>query len=172
MKSFFPLILMLFIVSCSRKSDVELYNEGKSAEAEKNFTKATELFEEAVNRYPAQAYAESSLARLAVIYNNDVKDPRKALDAYRRFYTLFPSSKQAPTMLFLSGFLLNNELRMIDSAKLVYETFLQKYPQHELAASARFELENLGKEPGQSLNSNLSASGESEPSKQQKPPKK
>ena len=50
--------------------------------------------------------------------------------------------------MFLSAFLLNNDLHKLDSAKIVYEAFIQKYPSHELVPSAKFELETMGKDPG------------------------
>lgn len=149
------LFALIVFVSCSRKSDVELYTEGKAAEEKKDFQTAAQLYEEGVDRFQTTAYAESSLLRLSFMYNNDLKDSRKAIGSYQRFIGLFPSSKHSPTMLFLSGFIYNNELRMLDSAKITYEKFLQKYPDHELAASARFELQTLGKDPGDTFPANL-----------------
>ena len=160
MKFQFLLLLILILSSCSPKSDTELYMDAKAAEAKKDFQKAIELYEKVVDRFPTVATAESSLVRLSVIYNNDIKDPRKAIDTYRRCYTMFPSSKQAPTMLFLSGFVFNNELHMLDSARIVYETFLQKYPDNDLALSAKFELETLGKDPGAAINSQTASADE------------
>jgi TolA-binding protein len=142
------LLMLLTLSSCSRKSDSELFKEGTAAEEVRNLTVATARYEEVVQRFPTMVLAESSLARLAVIYANDDRDFPKAIATYRRYYTMFPESKQAPTMLFLSGYVFNNELHRLDSARVAYETFLQKYPDHTLAASARYELETLGKDPG------------------------
>jgi TolA-binding protein len=64
-----------------------------------------------------------------------------------RFYRLFPSSPNAPKMLFLAGFTYNNDLHLIDSARVLYAAFLEHYPSDPMAASARFELDNLGKSP-------------------------
>jgi outer membrane protein assembly factor BamD (BamD/ComL family) len=142
------LILSLVAASCSRKSDADLFKEGTAAENARDIAAATTRYEELVERYPATALAESSLSRLAVIYATDEKDFSKAVFTYRRYYTMFPESKYAPTMLFLSGYVFNNELHRLDSARVAYEAFLQKYPDHTLAASARYELETLGKDPG------------------------
>jgi outer membrane assembly lipoprotein YfiO len=145
------LLILLSINGCANKSDSQLYTEGKEAEARKDFLSAAESYEEVVERFKTGAYAESSLSRLAYMYNNDIKDKQKALEAYKKFYRTFPSSSQAPTMLFLSAFIYNNEFNnepaMLDSARREYELFLEKYPEHELASSAKFELENLGKSP-------------------------
>lgn len=140
--------MAVLLQCCSGKSDVTLFQEGKVAEDGGNFQVAVDRYEEIANRFQKSAYAESALYRAGLIYNNDLHDLHRAIGTYRKFHELFPESRQAPTALFLSAFLLNNELHQTDSAKLVYETFLQKYPGHELAASAKFELETLGKDPG------------------------
>jgi len=145
----------ILLSSCSRKSDAGLYKEGMEAESQKNFTVAADRFEEVVDRFSTSVYAESSLTRLSVIYSNEQYDARKALATYQRYYTLFPNTRQAPSMLFLVGYMYNNELHNIDSARLTYELFLQKYPNDTLAQSARFELQNLGKDLNQTVPENV-----------------
>ena len=159
------MLCILFVCvfsSCSRKNDADLYHEGTIAEEQKNFQLAIERYDEIVQHDPHTAYAETSQYRIAVIYNNDLRDPVKALKAYQAFHAMFPLSTQAPNALFLTGFLYNNELRMIDSARKAYETFLAQYPTHELAASAKFELETLGKDPGDIVQSRQLAPAENE----------
>lgn len=143
------IIFLIFLLTggCARKSDSQLYTEALEAEKRKDFQSAVELYEKVINKFQTSPYAESSLSRLAYMYNNDIKDSQKALAAYKKFYELFPTSKQAPTMLFLTAFIYGNELNMLDSARKRYELFLEKYPDHELAESAKFELANLGRNP-------------------------
>ena len=151
-------LAVLIAWSCSHKSAAELYSEGKEAEDHQKFDVAIEKYAEVVDRFQETSYAESALTHSAVIYNNDLHDVAKAVICYQKIYKLFPSSKQASTALFLSAFLLNNDLHNVDSAKVAYETFLQKYPDHELAISAKFELENLGKDPSQFMKSEVTSS--------------
>lgn len=151
MKFALSLMMLVMISSCMKKTDLQLYGEGKALEEQSKFQDAADRYEEIVKRNPGGAYSDSSLVRLAYLYSNEIKDIPKAIQSYRRYYEYFPASKQAPTMLFLSGFLFNNELHQTDSARAVYEAFLQKYPRHELAASAKFELATLGKNPDQAL---------------------
>jgi outer membrane protein assembly factor BamD (BamD/ComL family) len=168
MKSVFLFVfLLLFLSSCSKKSEPELFKEGQAAEEQQNFQLAIERYQEIVDRFPGKAYADSAVYRTAVIYNNDVHDFVKAVRTYQQYYTMFPNSEEAPTAMFLSGFILNNELHKLDSAKIVYETFLQKYPGHQLASSAEFELETLGKDPGQFIKTDV-ASTEDEMAKKTK----
>ncbi len=149
------IFLALLVFSCSRKTEVQLYHEGLAAEEQKSFQAAVDAYEQVVRDHPTTAYAESSLARLAPLYTNEVKDPQKAVNTYERGYKMFPNSKQAPTMLFLAGFVYNNELHNIDSARAKYQQYLDKYPNQELAESAKFELANLGKEPNQVLSTQV-----------------
>lgn len=147
------IVLLVFLVSCSPKSETELFKEGNSAEAEKNFALAIEKYTEVVDKFSATAYAESSQYRIAMITVNQEGNKQQAVEAHRKFYIMFPQSKQAPAMLFLAAFIYNNDLRNFDSARVLYGEFLQKYPDHELAESAKFEVENLGKNPDEYLKS-------------------
>ena len=140
------LLLMLF-ASCSQKSDADLFREGSAAEEKKDIPLALSLYGEAVDRFPATAYAESSQYRIAMILMNAEGEKRPAVDAQMKFFTMFPSSRRAPGMLFLAAFTYNNDLHNLDSAKLLYELFLAKYPGDEMAASASFELRTLGRSP-------------------------
>src|SRR5260370_27953009 len=108
------LVLLCLISACSQKNEKELFSGGKDAEDLKNFPLDVENYETIVSKFRESPYAESSLYRAAIIYNNDLHDIPRAVQAYQRFYAIFPASKQAPTALFLSGFLLNNELHKID----------------------------------------------------------
>ena len=153
------IILLVLCASCSRKSDKDLYQEGKAAHELQHFDLALDRYQAVVDQAPKSAYAESSQYRMAVIYNNDLHDNSKAIQAYQKFCTKFPASDKAPSALFLIGFLYNNELHNSDSARRVYETFLQKYPEHSLAASAKFELETLGKDPTLLLQSRVASEG-------------
>ena len=47
------------------------------------------------------------------------------------------------------AFCYENDLRQKDKAKTLYESFLTKYPNHELAKSVQFSLDNIDKSPEQ-----------------------
>ena len=164
----FIFFCILLMSSCSRRSAEDIFKEGQAAQEQKNFQLAVERYQDVVDNYSKSAYAESSQYRIALIYNNDMHDIEKAVKAYQKFHTLFPESKDAPMSLFLAGFLLNNELHKYDSAKIAYETFLQKYPNHDLTASAKFELETLGKDPAQYLKLDVASKEETKRPKPQK----
>ena len=145
------LIALVFVSSCSRKSEEQLYKEGQAQEAQNNFQLAVRSYQEIVDRYVQGKYADSAQFRIGKIYNNDLRDIEKAVASYQQVYIKFPQSTFAPTAMFLTGFLMNNELHKFDSARVLYEAFLQRYPGHDLAVSAKYELETLGKDPTQFL---------------------
>ncbi len=63
---------------------------------------------------------------------------QKVLDEY-------PNGVYSSKALFMLGFINANDLKNYDKAKEYYTEFLKKYPNHELADDARYELQNLGK---------------------------
>ena len=157
MKRFALCLLLCTFASCSRKSDAQLFHEGVAAEQQKDVPTALSRYGEAVDRFPATAFAESSLYRCAMIHMNSTADKHPAVDAQLRFCKMFPASANAPSMLFLAAFTYNNDIHNIDSARILYTQFLAKYPSDGLAKSAQFELETLGKSADEYLRSRLPA---------------
>jgi hypothetical protein len=51
----------------------------------------------------------------------------------------------------MSGFILANDLKSYNEATASFSLFLQKFPNNELASSAREELENMGLTPEEIL---------------------
>lgn len=143
---FFLFMLVIGLSSCSKNPEA-LYNEAKQAEEQKDYQAALWKYREVVENHHESALAESSQFRIVLIYSDAMKDFEKAAQEYTKLYELFPNSSNAPRALFLSGFLYSNELKQFDKAKEKYELFLQKFPTHDLAQSAKFELETMGKDP-------------------------
>jgi len=157
------LIFVLFFASlafigCSKKSGEDYL---KSAEENLKNNKALEAvsdYESFVKEYPNDEKAPEALTKLASIYQNKMIQTlsakaslEKAANTYRQVFDKFPNSSQAPTSLFMSAFILANELQKYHAAEVTYQLFLQKFPNHELATSAREELNNLGLSPEQIL---------------------
>ncbi|MCW5920597.1 MAG: hypothetical protein KIS71_12520, partial [Bacteroidetes bacterium] len=57
----------------------------------------------------------------------------------------YPKSNRAAYSLFLQGYISENNLEDTLSARKYYNEFLEKYPNNEMAESARFSILNLGK---------------------------
>jgi len=71
----------------------------------------------------------------------------KSIESFKKIFEKYPQNKYAPVSLFMSGFVQANELQNYDEATKAYNLFLQKYPDHELAKSAKEELDNMGLSP-------------------------
>lgn len=152
------IIISLLIAGCSQR-DAESYL--KSAEENlKNskFREAVLDYENFLKLEPQNQKAVEVLVHLASIYHtHSIKDIslkesfEKAAGYYRKVFENFPDSSQAPKSLFMAGFIYANELKKYHQAEVIYNLFLHKYPQHELAASAKEELNNLGLAPDEIL---------------------
>jgi len=157
MKSILVLLTAaIMLIGCSKQQDYL-----KSAEENLKNNKIQEAvsdYESFVEENPTSEKAPEALTKLASIYQNKLiknlsakESLEKSVQIYRRVYDEYPNSTQAPTSLFMSAFILANELQRYHPAEATYKLFLQKYPNHELANSAREELNNLGLTPEEIL---------------------
>ena len=69
----------------------------------------------------------------------------KAIELYDWLIESYPDYEKVSQAMFLKGFTLDNDLRRMEEARQIYETFLAQYPQDDFADDARFLLDNLGK---------------------------
>jgi len=70
---------------------------------------------------------------------------RRSVSFLEQLYDGYPNYEKAPQALFLAGFIYEHELKNLNKAKEFYDTFIRKYPNHELAESVNFSLKHLGK---------------------------
>lgn len=87
---------------------------------------------------PKYLYKGSELAR-------SIKSTQKVLSLYDWIIDKYPNFEKTPTVHFLKGFIIENDAGNAKAAKVVYESFLEKYPEHELADDVKFLIKNLGK---------------------------
>ena len=73
-----------------------------------------------------------------------VRQPAQAVELFGRVQR-YPTNQNVAVSLFLQGFIAETELNDKTQAKKYYESFLQKYPQHDLAGDVQITLANLGK---------------------------
>ncbi|MDP1677989.1 MAG: tetratricopeptide repeat protein [Bacteroidota bacterium] len=150
MKLFIPLVLF-FLYSCDSFTDEELWIKIEQAKANKNWDSTLQVSQRIIRDFPQGRYA--GWARFALAESYRFKNrPREALDNYKLFHEQYPEMQPAALSMFLTGYMYNNNLQMYDSAKIYYEEFLQKFPNHDLAPTVKFELESMGKSPQEALN--------------------
>jgi TolA-binding protein len=175
MKKTAVVVVMLVVGGCSKPSAEESFLAGEQAQKEAEaglgssqhiqdslFQRAIGFYEAVVEDHPEDERAEMALFRIAELHNNGTRRFMDAINAYERSRSAYPSSPMAPVSLFMIGFLYNNEIRQFDKAAACYREFLDRYPDHELAGSARAELENIGKSPEQIIEKQLAATKESD----------
>ncbi|MEO0339521.1 MAG: tetratricopeptide repeat protein [Bacteroidota bacterium] len=70
----------------------------------------------------------------------------KAVDLLAWINDKYPDSKNNAQALFLRAFTLDDGLKEFDQAGLLYQEFIDKYPDDPFADDAKFSLDNLGKD--------------------------
>jgi len=159
MKKYFVLFLLtLFLIGCSKTTDQEYLDQANKFVKENNIPEAIKSFESLISDYPESELAPKALVQIASIYQNQlVKNVKsdesfnKAQNYFMQVYEKYPDDQDAPKSLFLSGFILANDLRKYDEATSRLKLFLEKYPSHPLAISAQLELDNMGLSPEEIL---------------------
>lgn len=69
----------------------------------------------------------------------------KAMSIYDWILDSYPDYEKTPTVVFIKGFIMEQDFKKVEEAKEIYTMFLERYPDHQMASSAKFLLENLGK---------------------------
>ena len=114
-------------------------------------TKYDEALAEYLTNYPNNPVHENFLF-LAARRDVGQKDYAGAALKYSTYYELYPNSRSTADAVFGAGFLYNNEVNNLDSARKYYEIFLITFPDHMLYDAAKAELEHLGESPEEMLN--------------------
>lgn len=70
----------------------------------------------------------------------------EALTNFKKLLEKEKDTENAKKAVFMIGFINANHIHNFEEAKKYYEEFLTKYPDHELASSAQYELSTLGKD--------------------------
>lgn len=163
MKKIFYFFILIIMIGCSSNNDKKFYDEGLKLYNEKKYNEALNKFQQILNENTSGEFREKSLMLIGTMYYmyqvpnvGQMESNRKAVDYFRLLYKEYPNSKDAPKALFLSGFILANNLNKLEEAKLAYQEFLKKFPDNEFAVSTKTELENLGKSPDEILQKKLS----------------
>ena len=147
--------LLLLVVGCSKPSDEGYMKRAVEAHKADQFDEALENYQAVVDTYPNSPLVPEALYAVGSIYQTNKRDMTKAIEYYKKVATQFPDHATASSSLFLVGYLYNNELKNVDSARAAYESFIRRYPTSPMISSAKFELENLGKDPAELLNRSM-----------------
>lgn len=157
-KYFFLVLIPLLIISCSKTSDQEYFDEAKELLDEQKTEEAVQTLQTLIHEYPESKIAPKALVQLAQVYQNQLDKKFKIIASFKeaekyfmQVYEKYPDSEEAPKALFMSGFIFANDLMKYDEATSRYKLFIEKYPSHPLAVSAKEELDNMGLTPEEIL---------------------
>lgn len=164
----FIIYYSLFLFGCSTMSEDELWQKVEQARTGNNFDSTIQVCQAIVREYPNGRKASAALYLLGETYQNGKHDYHTAINYYQAFVKKYPDLNSTPIAMFIIGFIYNNNLQMIDSARITYQEFVTKFPNHDLAASAKFELENLGKSPDEIVGTNKDVAAKGRKSKSSK----
>lgn len=89
-----------------------------------------------------QGRSEEELFTLA----QGTEDPMERLNYYSELVFNYPDGDHAAEAQFMIGFIQSEELKNYDAARNAFQRMVDKYPNHELVNSAKWMLENMGKE--------------------------
>jgi TolA-binding protein len=119
-------------------------------------------YQKLIEEYPKHNLVPEAISELATIYQNkqvknisEEENLNKSVELFIRLHDDYPSSEYAPSGLFMAGFIYANELQNFEAAKAIYQQFLNEYPEDELAASAKAELDFMGLSPEEILQKNM-----------------
>lgn len=97
------------------------------------------------DQYPQAPETPEFIFRAAEINGNELGKIGKSIQLYERIAKDYPQSASAATALFLAGYSYHNTLHDLIRAEKAFKSFLERYPNHELAPAAQYELSTLGK---------------------------
>ncbi len=69
-----------------------------------------------------------------------------AIENFKIILEKYPEGKTTANATFMLGFVNANSLENLEEAKKYYTLFVEKYPDHELADDAQYELNTLGQD--------------------------
>ena len=103
------------------------------------------LFSAFLFLFTACTSSEEEYLRVATDHFNK-EEYEKAIENYKAILNHYPDGTKAANATFMIAYTYANHVKQFDEAKKYYNLFLEKYPEHELASSAKYELEVMGKD--------------------------
>lgn len=150
--------LSVFLINCGGKTDKDIYESAIENIENEKYAEALSQFEVIVLEYPKSEFYKDALLQTGELLQGNVnksipfkESQKKAISHYSLFHSKYKDDPKAAQILFMIGFIQANKLDELDSARVTYTKFLELYPDAEMAASAKSELENLGLTPDEIL---------------------
>ena len=162
---FLKLIALTFLIfahqSCSNpqkelhekiiglEDDFKKNLSGKIEQAKVN--ELIKLYEEYSTKYKSDSLTTRYIFETANLYMGQ-NNPNKALAACDKIIKEYPQSPQLVNAYFFKGFIFDEKLKDIESAKASYREVYTRFPQSDLADDAKILYERAGKPMEEWLN--------------------
>ena len=78
---------------------------------------------------------------------NVTGEHRQAISLFQRVIDTYPKHKIAEEALFLQAYVYENSIADFAKAAETYKSFIEKYPNSDLAEDAQLAIQNMGKSP-------------------------
>lgn len=117
--------------------------------ASPDMAKAKELVDMYINyanQHPNDVASPDFLFKAADISMN-LSSANNTIALFNRILMEYPNYKNTSTIMFLKGFVYEDQLQDYKNAGKCYIEFLEKYPDSDFTDDAKVSLENLGKTP-------------------------
>ena len=141
------IIIIFFIAGCtSNQTADELFSNAEVARNEKDIKRALSNLDLLLKKYPDHNLAAKTQYLIGDVYMNDLRDFNSAINSYADVVKKYSGTSQESQAQFMIGYIYANILGDKSKAELYYKAFLDRFPDHELAPSVKFELDYLGKD--------------------------
>lgn len=140
-------LVSIIVIGCEgTKTADEYYSAAEVERNAKNIKASLENLESLIKKFPEHALAPQAQYLIGDIYMNDLRDFENAIVSYKKVVDNFTGSTHEAQAQFMVGYVQANILNDFKQATATYNLFLDKFPDHELAPSVKFEMDNLGKD--------------------------
>ena len=129
-----------------QKMEAELFSSPDLSLTSDKANRAVLLYSRYVNEFPKDSICPIYLFKSAEMFRA-VNNGKMAVEYYQRIINEYPECEKVPVSVFLQGFVCENILNDMASAKKYYQMYLDKYPDGEFAKDASVLIMNLGKSP-------------------------
>jgi TolA-binding protein len=148
------ILLITGVVACKRKTPQEIQIDKINELVKKAYPDSLKGINKKEVFHLMKAYAEYSekfrTDTLAPQYlfkagetAMNIQMGGQAITYFNDVITSFPDYPKVPEALFLTAFVLETQMNNKNKAKEVYQQFIDKYPNHNLARDAKVSIENM-----------------------------
>lgn len=143
---YFCLALLIW-GGCGQQSAEDLFAAGEAAAVDPaSLDQAVTHFKTFLEKFSGDPKAPEALKKLAALAQQQGQ-MQEAIGYYERVLADYPDSGHGDEAQFMIAFIYEEYVRDVDQARLAYQRVIDRYPDSELAASARHLLPNVGRNP-------------------------